>query len=100
MSYNELQDYIAQKTIDYPDVAQELGQEGLEYVTFTLDKNGEFEGNLKVVSKNQDKPCKGCEEAAADIVAGMEEHWYPAIKDGKTVKTQLTIPVRFKLLNN
>lgn len=97
-SNNELQEYVTEKWISYPQPAESMGQEGLEYVTFTLNEDGEFAGNLKVVSKND--PCAGCADKAADIVAGMEDMWYPAIKDGKTVTTELTIPIRFELRDN
>lgn len=96
-SNNQLQEYVADNFLDYPDPALRKNQEGLEYVTFTLDKDGNFEGNLKVVSKKD--PCQGCSEAAIDIVNNMEDMWFPAIKDGKTVKTQLTIPVKFNLID-
>ena len=96
-SNKKLREYISGKTLQYPDRAQELKQEGLEYVTFTLDEHGNFAGNLKVMSR--EKPCRGCADAAADIVAGTEDMWYPAIKDGETVETQLTLPVRFNLID-
>jgi hypothetical protein len=95
-SNEKLRAYVSNHFTEYPDAAREMGQEGLEYVTFTIDKNGDFEGNLKVISR--DKPCKGCADMAVDIVASMEDKWFPAIKDGKTVGTQLTIPVRFNLV--
>ncbi|MCO6476567.1 MAG: energy transducer TonB [Phaeodactylibacter sp.] len=94
-----IQKYAQSNYFEYPDEAQNKMQEGLEYVTFLLNENGEFEGNLRVVSKDPNNPCEGCADAAADLVASMEDKWYPAIKDGKAVKTQLTVPVRFNLLN-
>jgi hypothetical protein len=96
-SNKALQEYMANHYVDYPDVAQMNNQEGLEYVTFTLNEDGKFADDMRVLSK--DKPCKGCADAAADLVAGLEDKWYPAILDGKPVKTQLTIPVRFQLVN-
>ncbi|MCB0571994.1 MAG: energy transducer TonB [Phaeodactylibacter sp.] len=96
-SNKKIQEYIDEQSINYPDAAQSMKQEGLEYVTFTLDEQGKFEGELRVISK--DKPCKGCADAAADIVASMEDMWFPAILDGKTVKTELTVPIRFDLIN-
>lgn len=93
----EMQEFVSNQYFDYPDEAQSNSQEGLEYVSFVLNEKGKFEGDLKVMSK--DKPCKGCSDAAADIVAAMEGKWYPAIKDGKPVKTHLTIPIRFEIIN-
>lgn len=94
----KLKEYASDRFIDYPDAASAQGQEGLEYVTFTLDEEGNFEGNLKVIAKNE--PCQGCAETAVNIVSEMEDQWFPAIKDGETVKTQLTIPIRFDLRQN
>ncbi|MCB0563079.1 MAG: energy transducer TonB [Phaeodactylibacter sp.] len=91
--------YAKENYFEYPDEAQNQLQEGLEYVTFTLDKNGNFKGNLRVISKDPNNRCEGCADAAANLVASMEDEWYPAIKDGEAVETQLTIPVRFELLN-
>ncbi len=95
-SNEKLREYLQQQGFDYPDLAQNREQEGLEYVTFSLNEKGKFEGRLNVISKSD--PCFGCADAAADIVAGMEDMWYAAIKDGERVETQLTIPVRFKLI--
>ena len=93
-----LVDYVQKRTIEYPEAARFLTQDGLEYVTFTVDKDGKIKDNIVVVSKKD--PCQGCEEAAADIVASMEDKWYPAILNGKTVNTRLTIPIRFDMDGN
>lgn len=95
-SNTKLQEFIKNHFIKYPEEAKKYKEEGLEYVSFTLDEEGNFEGNLQVTSK--DNSCTGCAEAAADIVASMEDMWFPAIKDGKPVKTHLTLPVRFELI--
>ncbi|HMQ60866.1 MAG TPA: energy transducer TonB [Flavilitoribacter sp.] len=94
-SNNEMQEFFDNHYIEYPEEAQKYGEEGLEYVSFTIDTEGNLEGNLEVTSK--DNSCTGCEEAAADLVAMMEDKWFPAIKDGKPVETHLTVPVRFIL---
>ena len=95
-SNKELKEYVAEHSFDYPDAAQAQKQEGTTYVTFTLDEEGNFAGNMKVTTEN--KPCKGCEDAAADLVASTEDKWFAALIDGEPVKTQLTIPVRFNLI--
>lgn len=94
----KIREYASEKFLEYPEAASEQEQEGLEYVTFTLNEDGNFEGNLKVISKND--PCPGCSDAAVNIVSEMEDQWFPAIKDGETVKTQLTIPIRFNLIDD
>lgn len=92
----ELQAYIENQNFDYPDDAQDNLQAGLEYVSFVLTKEGKIE-NISVLSK--EKPCKGCADAAADIIASTEGKWYPAIKSDKPVTTKITVPVRFKLIS-
>ncbi len=96
----ELQEYI-EMNVEYPDRAQNELQEGMEYVTFVLTAEGKIE-NISLLSKGEeeedDEKCKPCADAAADLVAGMEDKWYPAIKDNKKVDTKLTIPIRFNLI--
>ncbi|MFK8007565.1 MAG: energy transducer TonB [Saprospiraceae bacterium] len=81
--------------IDYPNPALRKNHDGKEVVTFTINEYGKVEGNYKVLSK--DKPCKECAQAAVDAVATLK-NWYPAMKDGKFVKTQISIPVVFEII--
>jgi TonB family protein len=86
-----IQDYIF-SAIEYPEEAMEKKQDGVYMVTFTLDKNGEVGNDFKVVAK--EKPCDGCAQAAVNAVAEMPK-WKPAMKNGKAVAIELTLPVRF-----
>lgn len=81
--------------IEYPDKALRKNHDGREVVTFTLNEYGVMEGTFKVLSK--DKPCKECAQAAVDAVASLK-NWYPAMKDGKFVKTEISIPVVFEII--
>lgn len=94
----EIQEFVKNSKVDYPDMAQDQGQEGLEYVTVVIDENGKYKGSLQVRSKNE--PCRGCSDAAADLVNQMEGRWHPAILDGEKVAVQLTIPIKFKLIED
>lgn len=97
-SNTKIQEFFEDHSIDYPKEAEIYGEEGLEYVSFTIDKEGNLEGNLEVTSK--DNSCTGCEQAAVDLVSMMKDKWFPAIKDGKPVETHLTVPVRFEIKMN
>ncbi len=94
----ELQEYV-NLNVEYPDRAQEELQEGMEYVTFVLTEEGNIE-DIALLSKGEEEEnkCKPCADAAADLVAGMQDKWYPAIKDNEKVATKLTIPIRFNLV--
>jgi hypothetical protein len=68
----------------------------LEYVSFTLNEKGKFEGRPSVL--NKDMSCRGCADQAVKIISETEGKWKPAILDGEHVKVKITVPVRFKLL--
>jgi hypothetical protein len=94
-SNNKLQEFVSSKEFKYPANAKRNNQEGLEYVTFTLNEKGQFEGRPTVLSKED--PCRGCEEKAIEIIKETEDQWQPAVLNGEPVKVILTIPVRFDL---
>lgn len=94
-SNEALQNFIQSSNFRYPTSAKARYQEGIEYVTFTLDKDGNFVGRPSVLKK--DEPCKGCSEKAVDIILDTKGKWQPAILDGEPVRVILTIPVRFEL---
>jgi len=91
----KLQQFIASNNFQYPVAAERNDQEGLEYVTFTLNEKGALEGRPSVLRK--DNPCKGCSDKAVEIIRQTEGQWQPAVLDGEPVKVILTIPVRFEL---
>ena len=84
-----------QANIDYPSKALRKNHDGREVVTFTINEYGKVEGKYKVLSK--DKPCNECAQAAVDAVATLR-NWYPAMKDGKFVKTEISVPVVFEMV--
>lgn len=90
----QLQDYVKEH-LEYPDEALNQEENGLVYVTFTLNEEGELENKLQVTS--DENTCPGCADAAADLVRNMMDKWFPAIKDGEPVKVQLTLPFHFKI---
>lgn len=94
-SNEKLQEFISANDFQYPVGAKRNYQEGLEYVTFTLNEKGKFEGMPTVLKKEE--PCRGCSEKALDIIEKTEGLWQPAVLDGEKVKVILTVPVRFDL---
>jgi|GEM_PF-2961190 len=93
-SENEMQAYF-EENLEYPEDALSKNQDGVEKVMFTLNKQGEIEGNIKLISK--DKPCDGCAQAAVDAVADMPA-WRPGMVDGKPVKSKVILPIKFKTI--
>lgn len=78
-----------QSKIVYPEIARRVGIEGKVIVQAIVDETG------KVVSVNTIKGIgSGCDEVAMDAVRNSK--FTPGKQRGKTVKTQVTIPIVFK----
>ena len=84
------------KNLIYPDKAEGLGLESTEVVNFTLNEKGEIEDLIKVVSQNS--TCTECQKEAVRVV-GMMPKWTPGMKNGKPVRTNMTIPIKFRIEN-
>lgn len=79
-----------QEKILYPEIAKRAGIEGKVYVLAFIDENG------NVVSAKILKGIgAGCDEAALNAV--KETKFTPGKQRGKPVKTQVSIPIMFKL---
>jgi len=77
--------------VKYPHKALEDGIVGTVYVTFTLSKEGNAEDIkiLRGVSEELDKE--------ALRVVSMMPQWFPGTQNGRFVKVQYNIPVKFKI---
>jgi hypothetical protein len=64
-----------------------------EQVLVVIEKDGSLR-DIKYVASSNNKGCKACQKAAVDVVGKMD-NWVPAMKDGKPVAVQMTIPVKF-----
>lgn len=77
--------------ITYPADARKAGVEGKVLVTFDVSKTGRVE-NVKVTEGIG----SGCDAEAIRVIK-LSKDWIPGTKDGETVRTQVTLPVMFKL---
>jgi len=78
-----------QSKIVYPEIAKRVGVEGKVIVQAVVDETG------NVISVNTIKGIgSGCDEVAMDAVRNAK--FTPGKQRGKTVKTQVTIPIVFK----
>lgn len=78
-----------QSKIVYPEIARRVGVEGKVIVQAVVDESG------NVISVNTIKGIgSGCDEVAMDAVRNAK--FTPGKQRGKTVKTQVTIPIVFK----
>ena len=82
--------YLA-KTIKYPNLDIELGNEGIVYVRFVVRKDGRVD-NVEIV--------RGISESIdneAKRVVGEMPHWKPARMGPKNVHSYFSLPIAFKL---
>lgn len=80
--------------IKYPEEAKKNGVEGTCFVTYVVEKDGSI-SNVKVLRGIG----AGCDEEAIRVIENMPD-WNPANHDGKPVRVQFNIPIKFKLDNN
>lgn len=77
--------------LKYPRMAVENGTKGVVYVTFVVEMDGSIT-DIKLLDGIGD----GCEQEAMRVVAMMPK-WKPGMTDGKPVRVQCNLPVRFRL---
>lgn len=83
--------YVSQNIV-YPSVAREIGKEGIVYVSFVVNENGNVE-SVKVMRGIG----FGCDEEVVRVIGKMPT-WKKIGKNaGHPVKVRFNIPVRFKL---
>ncbi|RMG86745.1 MAG: hypothetical protein D6714_03645 [Bacteroidetes bacterium] len=85
--------------IRYPLEARQNGNEGTVVLGFVVEKDG-FISNPHIVKDIGG----GCGEEALRVLQGMNDalaranlRWVPALREGKPVRMQYILPVRFKL---
>lgn len=78
-------------TVEYPKVARESGIQGTVYVTFVVEKDGTI---------GQEKILRGVhpalDEETLRVIRSMPR-WSPGLLDGKPVKVQFNMPLKFTL---
>lgn len=83
-----------QENISYPEEARKLGEQGVVYVQFIVEKDGSL-SNVKVV--------RGVSESldaeSVRVVKSMP-NWIPGEQDGKKVRVRFTLPISYRLDNS
>ncbi len=83
------------KNIQYPKVARDAGTEGMVVVSFIVEKDGSISGSKMVRDIGN-----GCGVEALRVVDLMQVQnirWAPGKENGKAVRVQFNLPIRFKL---
>lgn len=88
----EMMKYI-QKNVQYPQVEKEAGISGTCYVTFVVEKDGSIT-DVKVLRGVSGGP--GCDREAIRVVKSMPA-WKPGKQNGREVRVQFNLPIKFTL---
>ncbi|MFT7588766.1 MAG: TonB family protein [Limisphaerales bacterium] len=87
---SEMYKYLGNR-IKYPTSAKKEGIEGKTLVKFVVDTDGAIINARVIKGFNE-----ACDSEALRVIQAMPA-WTPSTKDGKTVKTELTLPIAFRL---
>lgn len=82
--------YLA-NNIEYPAEAREKGIQGRVFVNFIVEKDGSI-SNVRILRGIGG----GCDEEALKAIENMPK-WVPGKNDGKPVRTEFNMPIRFTL---
>jgi protein TonB len=83
------------KNIKYPELARDANTQGTIYITFVVDENGKI--TTPSVLRGLTGPgAKDCANEAMRVVGGMPA-WKAGKQNGKAVRVQYNLPVKFTL---
>jgi protein TonB len=88
--YSEFVNFI-KSTVVYPEMACEMGEQGIVYVRFVVNKNG----SIEQVSIEQGVT-DALNKEAIRVVRKMP-NWIPGEQNGKKVRASYNLPISFKL---
>ena len=80
-----------QEHIEYPQLAVEMGEQGIVYVQFVVNKDGSIE-QVKIMRGVSD----ALDDEAVKVVKKMPK-WTPGEQAGKKVRCRFTLPIHFRL---
>ena len=78
--------------LNYPEMARKAGIEGLVVVRFVVEKDGTVSNPVVLRGIGG-----GCDEEALRVVSDLQ--FRPGLQQGRTVRVQYSLPIRFTLPN-
>lgn len=83
------------KNIKYPEIAKDASTQGTVYLSFVVDENGRITSPT-VIRGLTGPGAKDCANEALRVVSSMPT-WSAGKQNGKAVRVQYTLPVKFTL---
>lgn len=78
------------KNVQYPQEAQNKGIEGTSFLSFEVDEQGNA-----INPEIYHDLGHGCSKEIMRVFDKVKDHWIPAVKDGKALRTKFVIPFVF-----
>ena len=88
----DMSKYISDN-IKYPEAERKAGLSGTVYVTFVVEKDGSVTG-VRVLRGVPKAP--GLDAEALRVIKSMPA-WTPGMQEGKKVRVQFNVPIKFEL---
>ncbi len=82
------------KNLVYPEDARFLDEEGLVYLHFFVTEEGKME-EIELMNPEENHPSLNNE--ALRVVSTYPYLWSPYIENGKAIRSEMRLPIRFKL---
>jgi len=83
------------QNIQYPILASQNGHEGQVVVKFIVEKDGKISNGE--IMRNVEGGCGEEALRVIDMMNLLDKSWKPGIHKGDTVRTQIVLPIKFKL---
>jgi len=83
------------KNIKYPEIARDANTQGTIFITFVVDENGKIT-DPKVLRGLNGPGAKECANEAIRVVSSMPA-WKPGKQNGKSVKVQYNLPIKYTM---
>lgn len=81
--------------IKYPEAAKKEQATGMVLVRFTVGKDGSV-SKIKTIAEGSQNPREDFVMESIRVIKAMP-NWIPAENDGKSVKAEVTLPIKFAL---
>jgi TonB family protein len=79
------------RNIKYPLIARNAGQEGVTHTQFVVEPDGSI-SNIRVIRGISEPLALECIR-----VVKLLDNWRPGLQDGRAVRVQFNLPIKFKL---
>jgi protein TonB len=83
-----------QRNLQYPDLARDNNIQGTVYACFVVEKDGKVD-EVKIL-RSMIPPCIACDSEVIRVIKKMPK-WKPGAQQGKPVRVQFNLPVKFSL---